>query len=85
MDGSDTETVDEDRSEIIGDQNRADALGNIGIEVDEPASSKQARQNNGVYSPKPVVVNIRVKKPKADDTSIQNNGVVGFESFWSRG
>jgi len=85
MESSDTEMVEADRSDITGDQKtKAGVSRRIDIDINEPTSSNQASQNNGVYAPGPVVAKIRVKKPTAKDTSLQNNGVVGFEDFWSR-
>lgn len=60
-------------------------LGNIDIEVDKPKCSVEARQNNGVYAPFPVAAKIKVGEPTAEGQSLQNNGFVGFQSFWKRG
>jgi hypothetical protein len=81
MESPDTERVDA----VDEQKENVEELEDIGIEVDEPTCSVEARQNNGVYAPRPVVAKIRVRKPKAEGKSFQNNGVVAFESFWGRG
>jgi hypothetical protein len=80
MESPDTERVDA----IDEQKEEAEGLGNIDIEVNKPKCSVEARQNNGVHAPGPVVVKIRVGEPTAEGQSFQNNGVVGFESFWKR-
>jgi hypothetical protein len=88
MENSTPEVVDADRSDDIGGEGiEAGVLGSIDIEVDEPTSSQEARQNNGVYAPGTMPIKLRVKKPKAEGTSIQNNGVIGVvgkDNFWAR-
>jgi hypothetical protein len=85
MESSDTEMVDADGSGTTGNEKReAGVSGRIDIEIEEATSSNQARQNNGVYAPGPIVAKIRVKTAIAKDASCQNNGVVGFENFWPR-
>ena len=81
MESPDTEMVDA----VDEQKENVEGLEGIDIEVDEPTCSAEARQNNGVYAPRPVVAKIRVGKPKAKGKSCQNNGVVAFESFWERG
>jgi hypothetical protein len=80
MECPDTKKVD-----AVNKQNeKEEGLGKIDLEVGKPKCSVEARQNNGVFAPFPVVAKIKVGEPTAEGQSFQNNGVVGFESFWKR-
>lgn len=86
MGSNDKATIDADKSDATRDQKKkAAVLPNVDIHVQEITSSNQARQNNGVYTAGPFMGRIRVQKTHAKDASIQNNGIVGFESFWLMG